>query len=190
MSSSSDKDEGEIDKYHCESNSSGSTSESSNSESSSSNEHYTSGVPLEVLQEELRQRTASGSSAGPSTSVPASIPSPSEEEDILYCCAIGIPSRTNKKKLSSFSGWYQIPGDLNPCLAVLSEWCCTPNLGFGMYKAYLLRGLRLPLNAFVREILHRLGIGINQLNNNALKCILVIYLCERYLLITILNLYN
>ena len=28
----------------------------------------------------------------------------------------------------------------------------------------LLGGPRLPLNAFAREILHRLGIGINQLN--------------------------
>ena len=60
------------------------------------------GVPLVVLQEELRQRTASSSSTDPSTSVPASIPSPSEEEDILYYCAIGIPSRMNEKKLSSF----------------------------------------------------------------------------------------
>ena len=40
-----------------------------------------------------------------------------------------------------------------------------------MYKANLLDGLRLPLNAFAREILHRLGIGINQLNPNAWRLI-------------------
>ena len=86
MSSSSDKDEREIDEYHDESNNSGSTSESSNSESSSSDEHYLSrvpGVPLEVLQEKLRQTATLGSSASPSTSVLVSIPSPSEEEYIV-----------------------------------------------------------------------------------------------------------
>ena len=41
-----------------------------------------------------------------------------------------------------------------------------------MYEAYLLGGLRLPLNAFSMEILHRLGIGINQLNPNAWKLII------------------
>ncbi|KAL0015451.1 hypothetical protein SO802_002520 [Lithocarpus litseifolius] len=51
VSSSSDRDKGEIDEYHDESNSSGSTSESNSSESSSSNEHYSFRVPLEVLQD-------------------------------------------------------------------------------------------------------------------------------------------
>ena len=40
-----------------------------------------------------------------------------------------------------------------------------------VYKAYLLGGLRLPLNAFDREILYRLGMGINQLNPNAWRLI-------------------
>ena len=87
MSLSSDRDEREIDEYHDESNNSGSSS----GESSSSGEQYLFGVPLEVFQEELRQRMASRSSVGPSTSVPSSIPSLSEEEDILYCCVVGIP---------------------------------------------------------------------------------------------------
>ena len=42
----------------------------------------------------------------------------------------------------------------------------------GIYKAYLLRGARLPLNAFAREILHSLGVGINQLNPNAWRLII------------------
>ena len=33
-------------------------------------------------------------------------------------------------------------------------------------------GLRLPLNAFAREVLHKLGIGINQLNLNAWRLII------------------
>ena len=41
-----------------------------------------------------------------------------------------------------------------------------------MYEAYLLGGLTLPLNAFSMEILHRLGICINQLNPNAWKLII------------------
>ena len=94
VSSSSDMDERDIDEYHDESNSGGSSSESSSGESSSLDEQYSSGVPrvpLEVFQEELRQRMASRSSVGPSTSVPSSIPSLSEEDDILYCCVVGIP---------------------------------------------------------------------------------------------------
>ena len=112
-----------MDEYHDESNSSSSSSSSSGSGSSvsnSSNEHYSSGVPLEVLQEKLRQRTATNSSAGPSFRVPTSIPSSSEEEekDILYCYVVGVPSRIDKKKLDSIRSWYQIPDDLNPHLAI------------------------------------------------------------------------
>lgn len=67
VSSSSDRDEREIDKYQDESN----NSDNSSSGSDSTDEQYSSGVPrvpLEVLQEELRQRAASRSSTSPSTS--------------------------------------------------------------------------------------------------------------------------
>ena len=100
----------------------------------------------------------SRSSANLSTSVLASIPSLSKEKDILYCCTVGIPLRMEEKKLNSH-------------LAVPGEWCCTPNLRVGIYEAYLLGGFRLPLNAFTKEILHRLDIGINQLNHNAWRLI-------------------
>jgi len=72
-----------------------------------------------------------------------------------------------RKKLNSTRDKYQIPDELNPRLAILGEWCCTPNSGVGIYKVYLLGGLRLPLNASARQILHKLGIGLNQLNPNA-----------------------
>ena len=72
-----------------------------------------------------------GSSAGPSTSAPSSVTSP--EEEILYCCTVGIPSRTDEKRLASLKGWYQIPDNLNPCLAASGEWCCAPNSGVGIY---------------------------------------------------------
>ena len=65
-----------------------------------------------------------------------------------------------RKKLNSLRSWYQIPDNLNPRLAARGEWCCNPHFGVGLYEAYLLEGLRLPFNAFAREILHRLGIGI------------------------------
>ena len=78
MSSSSDRDEREIDKYNDKSNiSEGSSSSKSNSESSPSDEVYfssTPGVPLKVFQEEMRKRAALGSSVGPSTTLPAPIP--------------------------------------------------------------------------------------------------------------------
>ena len=96
----------------------------------------------------------------------------SSEEETLYCYAVSIPSRTDEKKFDSLRSWYKIPEDLNPCLAVCGEWCCTPQFGVCIYEVYLLGGLRLPLNAFVREILHRLGLGINQLNPNAWRLII------------------
>lgn len=72
VSSSSNKDDREINKCHDESNSS---EGSSSSESISLDEVYSSGtlgIPLEVFQEE----GASGSSTGSSTAPPAPIPSP------------------------------------------------------------------------------------------------------------------
>ena len=43
-----------------------------------------------------------GSSVGPSISAPSSVTSP--EEEILYCCIVGIPSRTDEKRLASLKG--------------------------------------------------------------------------------------
>ena len=57
----------------------------------------------------------------------------------------------DEKRLTSLRSWYQIPDDLNPRLAIRGEWCYYPHLGIGVYEAYLLGGLRLPLNAFARE---------------------------------------
>lgn len=100
--------------------------------------------------------------AGPSTSVEPSIPSFSEEVDIIYGCFIKILSRVDEKRFLMLRDKYQIPNKVNPHLAAPSEWCCTLNsLRVGIYEAYLLGGLRLPLNAFARELLHRLGIEPN-----------------------------
>ena len=90
---------------------------------------------------------------------------------IFYCCTIGILSKTDEKKLGLIKSWYQIPNDLNLRLAVHGKWCCSPRFGVGIYEAYLLGGLTLPLNSFAREILHRLDISINQLNPNAWRLI-------------------
>ena len=63
------------------------------------------------------------------------------------------------------------PVDLKPRLAVRGEWCCQPHFGISIYEAYLLGGLRLPLNAFAKELLTRLGIGVCQFNPNAWRLI-------------------
>ena len=63
-------DEREIDKYQDESNSNESSSESNSSGSDSTDKQYSSRVPrvpLKAIQEELRLRAASRSSASPST---------------------------------------------------------------------------------------------------------------------------
>ena len=89
----------------------------------------------------------------------------------MYSCAVGIPFKIDEKRLTTLRSWYQIPDDLNPRLAVCGEWCCQPRFGIGIYEAYLLGVLRLPLNAFARELLTRLGLGACQLNPNAWRLI-------------------
>ena len=82
------------------------------------------------------------------------------EEETVYSYAVGIHSKTNKQRLNNLRKWYQIPDELNPRLPVRGEWCCDPHFGIGVYEAYLLGGLRLPFNAFARELLTMLGLGV------------------------------
>ena len=108
VSSSNNSNDREIDEYH-DSNLSGSSIDSSSSSSggNTTDKQYTFRVPripLDVLQEEMRSRMAFGSLASTSTSVSLS-PSSSEEET-LYSCAVGIPSKTDEKKLISLRSWY------------------------------------------------------------------------------------
>ena len=98
-------------------------------------------------------------------SVPSS--SPLDEVEIVYNCAVGFSSKTSEQRLNNLRSWYQIPDKLNPRLPVRGEWCCNPRLGIGVYESYFLGGLRLPLNAFARELLVILGLGVCQFNLNA-----------------------
>ena len=115
--SSSDSLEKAIDEYQEESSEENSTNESSSGFSNSSRENSTDeeyvsgvpGVPLEVIQEELKK--ASGSQAGTSSNVPPSGPL-DEEEVTVYSCAIEIPSKTNEQRLSNLKIWYQILDEL------------------------------------------------------------------------------
>ena len=166
LSSSSDSVDRAIDEYTDPSSFNGSSdTNSSGSGSGSSSEgnitdEYMSGVPrvpLEVLQEGLKTRSESGSMAG--RSVPSSTVQ-DEEEEVVYSCAIGVDSKTDDRKIELLKTWYQIPDELNPRLAVRGEWCCQPRFEIGIYDAYLLRGLRLPLNSFARELLTRLGLVV------------------------------
>ena len=170
ISSSSDSIDKAIDEYTDPSSFSGSSDSNSSGSGSSSEgnttDEYESGVPglpLEVVQEGLRTRSESGSKAG--TSAPSSIDN--DEVEVVYNCAIGVVSKTDDRKLDLLKKWYQIPNELNPRFAVRGEWCCQPHFGIGIYEAYLLGGLRLPLNTFARELLTRLGLGVCQFNPNA-----------------------
>ena len=123
VSSSSNSVDKAINEYHDATNYSGSSSSISNSSSrgNTTNEEYTSGVPrvpLEVLQEQLRTRAASGSRASTSTSVP---PSPLDKVETVYSYVVGIPSKTSEQTLTPLRAWYQIPDDLNPRLAIRWE---------------------------------------------------------------------
>ena len=176
LSSSSDNVDKAIDEYTDPSSFSGSSdSNNSGSGSGSSSEGNTTneyefgvpGLPLEVVQEGLRTRSESGSKAG--TSAPLS--TDKDEVEVVYNCAIGVVSKTDDRKLELLKKWYQIPDELNPRLAVRGEWCCQPHFGIGIYEAYLLGGLRLPLNSFARELLTRLGLGVCQFIPNAWRLI-------------------
>jgi len=104
LSLSSNSVDEAIDEYHDSSSYSGSSSDSSSSDSSM-DEGYTSGVPrfpFEVIQEQLRTRAASG--AGTSTSIPSS--PPPDEIETVYSCAVGIPSKTDDRKLGLLRKWY------------------------------------------------------------------------------------
>ena len=170
LSSSSDSVDKAIDEYTDPSSFSGSNDSNSSSSGSSSEgnttDEYESGVPglpLEVVQEGLRIRSELGSKAG--TSAPLS--TDKDKVEVVYSCAIGVVSKTDDRKLDLLKKWHQIPNELNPRLAVRGEWCCQPHFGIGIYEAYLLGGLRLPLNTFARELLTRLDLGVCQFNPNA-----------------------
>ena len=171
ISSSSNSTEKAIDEYYDTTSDSGSSNSSHSSEESSMDEGYTSNVPglsLEVIQEQLRKAT--GSQAGTLSSVPPS--SPLDEEVIVYSCAVGIHCKMSEQRLNNLRAWYQILYELNLRLPVRREWCCYPCFEVGVYEAYFLGGFRLPMNAFARELLVRLGLGICQFNPNAWRLVI------------------
>ena len=105
ISSSSDSIEKAIDKYYDSTNKGSSSNSSHSSGEISTDKGYTSGVPglpLEVIQEQLRK--ASGSKASTSSNVPPS--SPLDKEETVYNCAVGVHSKTNEQRLSNLRAWY------------------------------------------------------------------------------------
>lgn len=97
--------------------------------------------------------------------------------DIIYSCFVKIPSRVDEKRLLMLRDKYQIPNKVNPRLPALGEYL--NSLGVGIHEAYLLGGLRVPLNAFARELLYRLGIEPNQLKPNGWRTIMAIQVLWR-----------
>ena len=182
MSSSSNSLEKEVDEYQDVSVGSYESGEGSTSFSStSSDEPYSSGVPGIPLEEfqELQRRMASG--AGTSSSREPMSPSldEEEEENVIYSCAPEVASTLDAFKLKTIVDRYQIPMEFQPRLPNEGEWCCSPSSGLGVYTSYLLAGLRFPLNSFCRGLLHRLGIGPNQLNPNGWRTIVAMQVLWR-----------
>ena len=135
ISLSSNSIEKDIDEYHDTTsyNSSSSSTSHSGSGGSTTDEGYTSGVlgvPLEVLQEQIRK--AFGPQAGTSSSIPLS--SPLDEVETVYSYVVGVSSKTSEQRLNNLRSWYQIPDKLNPRLPVCGEWCCNPYLGIGAMR--------------------------------------------------------
>ena len=107
ISSFSNSTDKAIDDYHDTTSYSGSSSTSNSSNGGNSmDEGYTSGVPgvpLEVIQEQLRKRATFGSYVGTSTSVPPS--SPLDKEETVYSCVVGVNSKTNEQRLNNLRTW-------------------------------------------------------------------------------------
>ena len=128
--------------------------------------------------QELQRRKASASGASSSRQSPS--PQDEEEEkDIIYSCAPEVASILDTIKLKTLVDRYQIPKEFNPRLPVEGEWCCSLSSGLGVYTSYLLVGLRFPLNSFCRGLLHRLGIGPNQLNPNGWRTVVAMQVLWR-----------
>ena len=160
-----------VDEYYEDSSDRSSSSSTSDVSGGSTDENYSSGAlgfPIEVIQEQLRK--AFGSQAGSRSSVPLS--NSTNEKETVFSCAVGVHSKTDEQRLSNFKSWYQITDEFNPRLPIRGEWCCNPRFGIGVYEAYFLGGLRFPLNAFARELLVRLGLGVYQFNPNAWRLVL------------------
>ena len=130
--------------------------------------------------QELQRRMASGFGAS-SSRQPPSPPQDEEEdeEDVIYSCAPEVASTLDAAKLKNLVDRYQIPRELNPRLPKAGEWCCSLSSGLGVYTSYILAGLRFPLNSFCRDLLHRLGIGPNQLNLNGWRTIVAMQVLWR-----------
>ena len=97
-----------------------------------------------------------------------------EEENVIYSCAPEVTSTLDAPKLKILIDRHQIPMEFKPRLPNEGEWCCSPSFGLGVYTSYLLSSLRFPLNSFCKGLLHKLGIGPNQLNLNGWRTIVAI----------------
>ena len=128
--------------------------------------------------QELKRRKASTSKAS-SSRKPPSPQDEEEEEDIIYSCAPKVASILDTVKLKTLVDRYQIPKEFNSRLPIEGEWCCSPSSGLGVYTSYLLAGLRFSLNSFCRGLLHRLGIGPNQLNPNGWRTVVAMQVLWR-----------
>ena len=160
-----------IDEYYEDSSDRSSSSSASDVSGGSTDEDYSSGAPrfpIEVIQEQLKR--ASGSQAGSLSSVPPS--NPTDEEETVFSCAVGVHSKTDEQRLSNLKSWYQVPEEFNPRLPIRGEWCCNPRFGIGVYEAYFQGGLKFPLNAFARELLIKLGLGVCQFNPNVWRLVI------------------
>ena len=109
-----------INEYCEDSSDRSSSSSTSDASGGNTDENYSFGAPgfpIEIIQEQFRR--ASGSQAGSPSSVPLS--NPTDEEETIFSCAVGIHSKTDEQRLNNLTSWYQIPDEFNPRLPVHKE---------------------------------------------------------------------
>ena len=91
-------------------------------------------------------------------------------------------SRMTKYELALIRRYYQVPDYVQFRLPGPADVPTRPHPGcVAVYRDYFIRGLRLPLHPFIREVLLHLDVSFPQLNPNAYQCMVALWALYREL---------
>ena len=99
------------------------------------------------------------------------------------------PSKITKRELNLIRTLYYVPDYVELWLPGPSDQLTRPPPNYiAVYRDYFIKGLRLPLHPFIREVLFNMDISLPQLNPNAVQSLVapwVIYRLNSFLYLTV-----